>query len=371
MKGEKWRQMRVSFSPVFTGSKMRQMFELIANSLEDIIIGFKTKLITDRKFDWEMIELFALLCNDVTATSTIGVKVNSMENPDNEYYGFTKAFNKIRSFKTAIKMLFLMHFRPLARLLKLQMISTELGNRFKSMILDSMDYRMKNNISRPDAVNMLMQLRSVESTMSQLKEQEIDKSVDGFATTEEADIDKKSVVHRQWTDDEIVAQGFIFFAGGINVPSLILSFTAYELAMNPDTQDKLYAEIRETIEQLGTKRIDYDTLQRMKYLDQVATESLRKWPTTTYISRECVKDVKIVHDSMNLDMERGSVIWCPMSAIHHDPDYFPNPEKFDPERFSDENKHQIVPGSYLPFGMGPRNCIGEILISNRDWYNFV
>ena len=48
-------------------------------------------------------------------------------------------------------------------------------------------------------------------------------------------------------------------------------------------------------------------------------------------------------------------IWC----LHHDPQYFPDPEKFDPERFSDENRDKIDPDTYIPFGVGPRNCIGS------------
>lgn len=53
------------------------------------------------------------------------------------------------------------------------------------------------------------------------------------------------------------------------------------------------------------------------------------------------------------------VAWIPVAAIHHDPQYYTNPKKFEPERFSDENKSKINPSAYLPFGTGPRNCIGK------------
>lgn len=53
------------------------------------------------------------------------------------------------------------------------------------------------------------------------------------------------------------------------------------------------------------------------------------------------------------------MILYPIYSIQHDEKYFPKPEKFDPERFSDENKHTIKPGTYVPFGIGPRNCIGS------------
>lgn len=52
------------------------------------------------------------------------------------------------------------------------------------------------------------------------------------------------------------------------------------------------------------------------------------------------------------------IIWIPVAGIHRDEQYYPNSLKFDPERFSDENKNKIQPFTYLPFGSGPRNCIG-------------
>lgn len=67
-------------------------------------------------------------------------------------------------------------------------------------------------------------------------------------------------------------------------------------------------------------------------------------------------------------MQPGEGIWIPIYAIHHDPQYFPEPKKFDPERFSDDNKSSINPLSFIPFGVGPRNCIGKYKIHTLNKY---
>lgn len=92
------------------------------------------------------------------------------------------------------------------------------------------------------------------------------------------------------------------------------------------------------------------------------TESLRKWPTAVAVDRECVKpytiEPKLPGEKPVYIKEKGP-IWIPIYGIHHDPKFYPVPEKFDPDRFSDENKRKINAYTYLPFGLGPRNCIGS------------
>lgn len=77
------------------------------------------------------------------------------------------------------------------------------------------------------------------------------------------------------------------------------------------------------------------------------------------LHRKCVKDYQLDDDRGNsVSIHANDIIWMPIIGLHMDPEYFPDPHIFDPDRFSDQRKHLIRPFTYLPFGEGPRNCIG-------------
>lgn len=83
------------------------------------------------------------------------------------------------------------------------------------------------------------------------------------------------------------------------------------------------------------------------------------YPPATILLRNCTK--RYMLEDSGAVIEPNTRIFIPTWSFHHDPELFPDPENFDPERFSDENKHNIVPYSYMPFGEGPRICIGKFL----------
>lgn len=87
------------------------------------------------------------------------------------------------------------------------------------------------------------------------------------------------------------------------------------------------------------------------------TETLRKYPVIPFLDRTCTENYQLPES--DLVIEKGSAVYIPIWGLHYDPAYFPNPEKFDPERFSDDRVREIRSGCYLPFGDGPRNCIGN------------
>ncbi|KAF2882403.1 hypothetical protein ILUMI_23773 [Ignelater luminosus] len=98
---------------------------------------------------------------------------------------------------------------------------------------------------------------------------------------------------------------------------------------------------------------DYRTLGH-----PILFQTLRKYPPTSFIHRECSEEYTL--PETGLVIEQGTPIIVAQHGLHWHEKYFSNPEMFDPERFSDLNKHKIISGSYLPFGDGPRNCIGEL-----------
>lgn len=81
-------------------------------------------------------------------------------------------------------------------------------------------------------------------------------------------------------------------------------------------------------------------------------------PVAPMLDRLCSSNVSF--PEFGLTLEKGSIVFIPVYGLHYDPDYFPDPYKFDPERFSEENKNNIKPNTYMPFGEGPRKCIGKL-----------
>ncbi|RZF47577.1 hypothetical protein LSTR_LSTR014915 [Laodelphax striatellus] len=152
--------------------------------------------------------------------------------------------------------------------------------------------------------------------------------------------------------DEIAAQTFLFILGGHETSSAAICFLLYEMALNPDIQARLHEEI-DTMD----GNINYDNIKEMEYLNMVFNETLRKYPAAPTLIRLCVKDYMLPNGFL---IKKGTQVMVPVYGLHWDAKYFPQPDKFDPERFSPKAPtHQIQPFTFLPFGEGPRYCIGK------------
>lgn len=160
LRGNRWRDMRATLSPAFTGSKMRQMFELVSECGEDMATYFLNEANAKRKIEWEMKDLFSRYTNDVIASCAFGLKVNSLEDRTNEFFTIGTTTFQCRSLKMGIRLLLLRVFPRLMRALDIELFNKKIGTFFRSMVLDTMTVRAEKNIIRPDMINILMQVRS-------------------------------------------------------------------------------------------------------------------------------------------------------------------------------------------------------------------
>lgn len=338
LQGDRWRQMRSSLSPSFTGSKLRKMFDHVSDYGNGIVRHFMDKVENGEKINVEMKDFFWRYANDSTASCFFGIETNSFADPQNAFLMTGLGMVNLSGFYKTLKFLLTAFFPKFVRFINLKLMNQEESKAFKHIVLDTMTLRRENGISRPDMMNVLIQ--KLNDTLQ---------------------IGEEETAHRKWSDNELAGQCLAFFFAGTEAISTTLTYIAYELVANPDIQQKLYGEIAETHQQLNGKPISYDDTQKMKYLDQVTSETLRKWPAAINGDRICGKDYVYDDGNLKFKIEKGTGVIYSIVGIHHDPKYFPNPEKFDPDRFSDENKHNIVPGSYIPFGIGPRTCIGRLV----------
>lgn len=339
MTGSKWREMRVTLSPAFTGSKMRAMFQLVVQVSQQLTEYLKEECLkSGNVLEYDIKDVCSKYTNDVIALCAFGMKVDTLKDPENDFYK-TGADVMRPGFWAITRILAYRFFPKIAKALKIRLITDATRSFFSSMVLGSMQHRQEKNIKRPDMIHLLIEAKKAGQSG-----------------------DTEPGSKRQWTDDELVAQCFMFFLAGFETSSTAMAGALYELVANPDVQQKLFEEVREKQDELDGVQmgISYEEIRDLKYLDMVVSEALRKWPPAAVTDRVCTKDLEYTDEDLELHFKIGDNLWIPIYAFHRDPRYFPEPERFYPERFSEDNRETMAHAdAYMPFGLGPRSCIAN------------
>ncbi|KAK4336810.1 hypothetical protein RND71_043689 [Anisodus tanguticus] len=151
--------------------------------------------------------------------------------------------------------------------------------------------------------------------------------------------------------NEIIAHCFIFFFAGMETVAMTLSNTLYCLATNPDWQNKLFEELKKTY---STNEITYENLNDSALLDSVIKETLRIYPALNRIARVAEQKCEL----NDIKVDAGQIVGINVYSMHHNPDLWDEPHKFKPDRFLEEGFMSKVNDYYMPFGGGPRICVG-------------
>lgn len=335
MNGNKWRAFRTKMAPLFTSGKLKTMYDVMT----EVGSGLLEYLDKNKAKDIDVREAMGLFSMDIIGSAAFGINPNVLRNPDSEFRVKGKALND-PTLKNLIRIWFFFAFPKLSKRFGFSFQPKSVTNYFCGIIRNAIDYRKQNDIQRNDFIQMMLQLK--EKGNIELKT--LDAS-DDYLKNELNDVNTEVF---EITDDVLMAQAQSFLIAGFEATALLLTYAMLEICQNPEIQDALRKEVLEQVKLNGG--LTYEALRNMKYLEQVCKETQRIYPLIPFLTRVCTKPYTLPN---GFTIEKGEYVYIPVAAIHMDPTIYPDPKSFKPERFAEQPK----PGTFLPFGEGPRMCI--------------
>ncbi|KAM4603947.1 cytochrome P450 3A40-like [Polymixia lowei] len=320
-----WKRIRAVLSPSFTSGRLKEMFDIMKHHSANLVNSMKKKADKDEVLD--MKEFFGPYSMDVVTSTSFSVDIDSLNNSSDP---FVTNIKKMLNFDVLSPLFVIVGLFP-----------------FTAPIFEKLEYSFIPASVSDFFYTALQKIKSNRETSDHKSR------VDFLQLMIDSQKDRDSNgQNKGLSDHEILSQAMFFIFAGYETSSSSLSFLAYNLARNPDIMKKLQEEIDSTFPNKGA--IQYQALLQMEYLDSVINESLRLYPIASRLERVAKATVEI----NGLVIPKDMVVLVPTWTIQRDPDVWPNPEEFNPDRFSKENKESIDPYTYMPFGAGPRNCIG-------------
>ncbi|XP_070180865.1 cytochrome P450 3A24-like isoform X2 [Littorina saxatilis] len=324
--GTAWKRIRNLMTPTFTASKLKNMCPVIDRCSHNLVDNLQTKGRDGQSVDIKSV--FSSFTMDVIAGTAFGVETNSQTQDNDPFVTNCRALltklaqaSKLQMFATLFPVI-----TPLLRAFNLTTFSDPEADFLVNSVYTMVDDRKKSTEGKK-RTDLLQLLVDVEHNAS-----------GGTAN--------------QMTREEIVGQGFIVLIAGFDTTANTLHYLVYNLALHQHVQQQLFQEI---VDNLGDADPTYDNVATLKYLDCVVHETLRLFPPLPLINRRA-KERRIIK---GVTIPAGCGVGIPIYHILRDPEYFEDPETFNPVRFSGENRAKLDPLTVeLPFGYGPRQCIG-------------
>ncbi|MCI4392299.1 hypothetical protein PGIGA_G00144480 [Pangasianodon gigas] len=326
VKDEKWKRIRASLSPFFTSGRLKEIFPIAEKYADRFIDHLKKR---NQREAVKIKEVIAPYTMDVVTSASFSVEIDSINNPDDPFVVQIKKFFNFNFFSPIILIITIFPFVvPILSKLGVTLFSKSAMDFFYSALKKIKDQHSTNEKRRVDFLQLMIQ--------SQISDEQAAKADDQPS--------------KGLTDHEILSQSFIFILGGYETTSTTLTYLLYNLTVNPDCMSKLVEEIDKTFPLDAP--VTYDALMKFEYLEMAINESMRLLPTAPRLERMCKKTIEL----NGITIPENTLVGIPTYVLHRDPQLWESPEEFRPERFSPEN--DINPYTFMPFGLGPRNCVG-------------
>ncbi|XP_065295635.2 cytochrome P450 3A24-like [Dermacentor albipictus] len=331
----RWRPLRKAITPAFTASKMTQAFNVFATSSEALadIVGRQSSV--DRSVDaMLLLRRYAL---DTILKAGFGIDVGVQKAEPGGFWdklavGSARLLDSIGLQGITLIANCLPELQPL--FMWLTAITAWCTDKFIALVEELVKpvIERRRGMKSNKACDILQVL---------LKSEDVDAAIG-------------NQVHSRLSKVEILVNACVLVSAGLDSTVHTVVSTLYCVATHMDIQERLRKEIHDILKDEG--QLTYHAVGRMKYLGMVVKESMRLYSQNVgFVARRAVSD----YTYKDLLIPKGVSIVAAASCLNVDPDIWSDPTVFDPERFSDENKAGINPVSYLAFGCGPRNCVGQ------------
>nr|QST15053.1 CYP361B1 protein [Diaphanosoma celebensis] len=319
LRDQRWKDIRHILTPTFSSLKLKLMMPLVGQCVDEMmdILQEKSCNVLD------IYETFQGLTLDVISRCALALRLDCQGNPNHEIL-------------VAVRNLFRL---DLSRIVVLLVCFPGLRAVFRMLFRFAPSHKLIKFV--------LGHLKSVIQQRRNQKEDPV--LVDALHLLLEAsEGDRKGPA--LLNDDEIIWNAYVFLLAGYETTSTALSYVCHCLSLHPDVQERIFEELKSL-----ERPLKYEDMAELRYLELVILESMRLYPPVPlFVSRECKETVTID----DLTIPEGSTVDVPVWCIHRDPELWPDPLTFDPYRHSNEMKADRHPMAFLPFGSGPRNCIG-------------
>ncbi|CAL1290687.1 unnamed protein product [Larinioides sclopetarius] len=340
LEGDAWSRVRNIVSPAFTTSKLKRMFPLL-NECSDLIVD-RFDEVKNKPEGINCQELYSGFVLSAIARCAFGMNISAIRDPKNVFVEKSnKLFYECFQWRSCLTVL----FPALMKIFRLKLLNPETTDFYRNTIIQVLEERKKLNLIRDDFLQMMI---DAEDANNNGADTICEKG--SCKVNTEPRLEKKGLTH-----DEMLSQSVTFFIAGFDATTSLLSHVTYRLAMHQDYQEMVVEELKTALNNHNGEMC-YDVLTEMKFLNAMIHECLRMCPAMVRHERRAEQDYLI--QSRRVYLKKGTIVSIPVYAMHHDPQWYPEPEVFKPERFYPEELRPFARYNYLPFGNGKRMCVG-------------
>lgn len=327
MYGEEWQASRKRLTYAFSSMRLKILSETVRGVCKKFDDYLEKKIPPGERVPCEMKDLFSRFTGEVVANAGFGIEGKCFEDTEDpqSFREIGRTIFELTPFYGMIQAI--TFFLPVInKLLKMRFIPKEVDHFFRTIVKEVLEVRRNETMKRNDFFQLMI------------------------------DLEKSS--GEKIDEETLAAHALSFFVDGYETSSATITYVIFSLSLCPDIQEKLRQEIQSVLAKHNGE-ITYDALKEMTYLDQVISESQRLHTPLFQLIKLCTKPCELKgSDGLTCRVEPGTKIHIPIHDLQRDPKYWPDPETFDPDRWSEERKSTVNKYAFLPFGEGPRICVG-------------